>query len=549
MLGAIEVHPQLSHLGFERNWNQEIGGKPAILSTIEAISACPSIERLVLILPAEAEDISSPLNHLISTAALPTTTEVVTLRLAGNPSYPIEALRRQRRLSPSAWRGGWAIPYAISERGDPYRFLQVCQLEGVENLIVFPDAAPFLNAELIEEMIAKIDDQSDVRVRLSTLPPGLMGDIASKDFLEDIVRNGLALDAPFRFIPSVAERDLDTKGVFHWLEEGRAPVRHRLTGDSPRGLALLHELTKELSPPQMEEGSLSAWVQSNSWGQTMAGAFPAEIRIQLTDRVSTEDAFSLPVESGEGRTELPLDVLEGLFTEVQKWQETRVILSGGEPWLHSEFDGLLELLDRFELPSVVIETDGQGLNEESFRALGKRVEGVIVQIDATLEETYKKLRGGSLEDLESRLLQLFELAKGSDEILPFIGVEMRLCPENQEEAETFIDRWFEYTPWVLLSPHRNRAQQLPHESLHPYRLPKRGPCIRLEEQAVVHPNGQLTACDNDFKVLSPVGSLKENSLAEIWAGQELNQLRLAHREGDFTTHPLCQNCEDWCRRG
>lgn len=546
MLAAIEVHPTSSQLGFARPRDRGVRGRPWLAWTLEAVAACPSIEHVVVVLPAEELDGHDDVKSLVASLGRPGGTRLSVRVAPGMPGYPLGELRRLRRLSPAAWRGGWAIPFALVERGDPGRLLEVCRAEKVDRLVVFPDAAPLLDAGLVEEMIAKHGETEEARVRLSTLPPGATGDIVTRGFLEDVVQNRLTLDAPFRFLPSVPERDLDTRGVYHWFAEGQVPLRHRLTADSARGQAILEHVL-ELSgdePP----GSLAARTRQEGWSSAISGPFPAEIRLRLTDRVARRDAFSLPRETPEAPGGLDPSVIERVLHEAARWEESRVILAGGDPMLHEDFESLLELLDRHRPGSVVLEAGGTIPGVPELEALQGRVDGIIIPLDAAESDTFERLRGRKdLEAVEEHVRELIRRSADLEGL--FVGVELRLCPENQDEVEAFIDRWFEVTPWVVLSPFRNRAGQLPHDTLHPYRLPTRSGCIRIEEQAVVHPDGRVAVCDNDFELRVPAGSLESAGLGEIWTSDPLDRLRREHARGEWGGHPLCEACEDWCRRG
>ncbi|MEK7290948.1 MAG: SPASM domain-containing protein, partial [Planctomycetota bacterium] len=41
------------------------------------------------------------------------------------------------------------------------------------------------------------------------------------------------------------------------------------------------------------------------------------------------------------------------------------------------------------------------------------------------------------------------------------------------------------------------------------------------------------------------GDINEDSLANIWRGESLQNLRIAHVEGQYGSIPLCSKCQFW----
>jgi radical SAM protein with 4Fe4S-binding SPASM domain len=60
-------------------------------------------------------------------------------------------------------------------------------------------------------------------------------------------------------------------------------------------------------------------------------------------------------------------------------------------------------------------------------------------------------------------------------------------------------------------------------------------------------DGRVTMCDQDFRGRHTVGRIAEQTLEEIWRGDELERLRAAHDEGSFESIPLCSSCDEWHR--
>ena len=78
---------------------------------------------------------------------------------------------------------------------------------------------------------------------------------------------------------------------------------------------------------------------------------------------------------------------------------------------------------------------------------------------------------------------------------------------------------------------------------------KRPPCAGLWTTPMVQVNGDVTTCCLDEHLVNKSGNLTQQSLAEIWNSEQMNQWRLAQIEGRFEdSGPLCTSC-NWRSAG
>jgi len=91
----------------------------------------------------------------------------------------------------------------------------------------------------------------------------------------------------------------------------------------------------------------------------------------------------------KGSAELDLRDLEKILTEFEEMQGLRVLLTGGEPLLHSRFSRINEMLPDFS-PRKVLFTNGLLLREEILRNL--HVDEIQISVDG-LEEAHDSVRG------------------------------------------------------------------------------------------------------------------------------------------------------------
>lgn len=527
-------------------------GTPVLLRTVEAIAHCPSVSRIAVLMPPGHGGFQRSVDQLLKRARVPRRKKIYPLPSAGRDPVLAAELGRIRRLAPDAWRAGWAIPFAMAEWVEPVRLQGVMRSTGQEEALLFPSMAPFVCTELVEELVAGRAEASGTGTRLATLPPGVCGDLVAASYVDGVVAGGLPLDSGLRFIPGEPRRDLDTNGVYHWFPERWTALRHRMTIESKRGLAIagrIDEWRRSHGGDEIGGAWLSDFLESPDSGAVFSGPVPRELRVRITDQCRQDAEFDVPSANPDSPRYMDTDTFDRLVEELGRWQETRLVVTGGEALLHPEALAFLQRARQAGVGSVVLETDGLGFDQNTRSQLVDRVDGVVVTIDAVEPATYERIHGADrLAEVEAAVRACIEEFAGKTRA-PFVAVEMRESAVNADEVEPFLHRWFPHTPWVIVGPYRNRVGQLPGDPLHTYRMPRRRPCVRLEDQMLVEPDGRVAVCDNDIHLRVEAGDVRRDRIEDLWSGGAFAGLRSAHAEESWDAHPLCGACTDWCRRG
>ena len=100
--------------------------------------------------------------------------------------------------------------------------------------------------------------------------------------------------------------------------------------------------------------------------------------------------------------ELSVPRVRGILTEFERMQGLRVMITGGEPALHSKFDEINAMLPDFMLRKVLF-TNGVSFNKERLRTL--KVDELQVSIDG-LEKAHDSVRGAGAFDRSVRTVRL-----------------------------------------------------------------------------------------------------------------------------------------------
>jgi radical SAM protein with 4Fe4S-binding SPASM domain len=110
------------------------------------------------------------------------------------------------------------------------------------------------------------------------------------------------------------------------------------------------------------------------------------LELQITERCNLRCAHCY-IDSGSH--ELPAEIVEKVLQEFESLQGLRVLITGGEPLLHSRFGEINKMLTRFSLRKVLF-TNGTLLNGKILGGLN--VDEVQISIDG-LEAAHDSLRG------------------------------------------------------------------------------------------------------------------------------------------------------------
>jgi MoaA/NifB/PqqE/SkfB family radical SAM enzyme len=71
---------------------------------------------------------------------------------------------------------------------------------------------------------------------------------------------------------------------------------------------------------------------------------------------------------------------------------------------------------------------------------------------------------------------------------------------------------------------------------------KRRPCFQLWNMCIISRSGVMTPCCKDNFFQLSLGNIKDMTIEEMWLGDKLKQLRLAHIKGEFDQCGICSNC-------
>jgi len=293
-----------------------------------------------------------------------------------------------------------------------------------------------------------------------------------------------------------------------------------------------------------------------------ASSFPSYIQLQTINACQAActmcpyDTYSKVFQRGR----MDDDLFEKVVGEIAQHPETHsfIPMLQNEPLLDKK---LFNRLRRFrELAGNKIElemvTNGALLTDEVVSNIRDvRLDILDISLDALTKETYETIRIGLDFD---QVMAGVERVIAAD--LPHTKILVRLVRQrnNVHEIKAFAKRWRSRGVGVFIYSAHDRAGsvdkfderiRIPVASqpmLH--KLERRasraffGHCpIPFSVASILH-NGDVLMCVHDWARKEIVGNLRDNTLAEVWNGERMQEIRSLVSKRDYDKIGACRDC-------
>lgn len=229
----------------------------------------------------------------------------------------------------------------------------------------------------------------------------------------------------------------------------------------------------------------------------------------------------------------------------------------GEPLLHPHLGELIDIVKSTGVKTG-LSTNGSLLHPKVGKMAARNLQAVCkldaltVSVDGVDESTYElyrpvakaagKTQGPSLSFTAGELFEVIDLVL-SQPVHPVIDLQIIELPGWELQLVKLIElakkkHWEEAnirtTPDCFIITRGDAPVSALASREHE-------PCLNPFTSVTVLSSGKVSSCCFDFHGLNMYGDLNDNSLAEIWAGKAVKDLRRAHMIGEGLPF-LCQSC-------
>jgi radical SAM protein with 4Fe4S-binding SPASM domain len=237
---------------------------------------------------------------------------------------------------------------------------------------------------------------------------------------------------------------------------------------------------------------------------------------------------------------MDIDFFKKIIDEAAEGGTKAITLaSRGEPTLHPKLGEMLEYCSGkfFELK---INTNGIILNDKLIHQILKSgVTDVVFSIDSYTKKDYESIRiQGVFETVLNNVKRFKEI---KEKFYPNSKCATRVSGvrvDKKQDPNAFKEFWKEYVDHVVVVEMENRWDTYNN----PKEIAGTGACNYLWERMYVWYDGLCNPCDVDYKSELQVGSIKENSIKDIWTGEKYQKLRKLHLDGNRNSCYPCDRC-------
>jgi MoaA/NifB/PqqE/SkfB family radical SAM enzyme len=209
----------------------------------------------------------------------------------------------------------------------------------------------------------------------------------------------------------------------------------------------------------------------------------------------------------------------------------------GEPTLHPHYIDILEEIHA-EFPDIRIVqyTNGSTLHDIRIRnAVLQHVAALVISVDGATDAVMRTTRPGLDPVLVAEGIEALHYGKEGNG--PTVTIRMTRLPVNARTECAYRQRWKPF------------CDRLSFQNLQGYHgrdpEPKRRgcePCDRIFTCAVVHVNGNVVLCCDDYDGEVVLGNIQDATLAELWGGEGLTKIRELHLGGYSHVIDMCGQC-------
>lgn len=279
--------------------------------------------------------------------------------------------------------------------------------------------------------------------------------------------------------------------------------------------------------------------------------FPRRILFEMTSRCNVLCKMCPQHGLTRPRTDMDTETYKRVLDEIDEHGvEGLWIYHLGEPLLHPNFKELLEYVSlKDNIQCKWMSTNGMLFDKERIGwVLKSKLDFVNLSVHAVSAEVYNTVVPTGDFKVVSDNLETFYAVKGTENLpkRPFLHCQMIEQDTTAHEVDAFIERHYQRADivsvnmleYVGLENNSFGIQQRDRKPLTNCTRVERGDCF-------IFSNGDVTLCDAAFNAEIKLGNIHEQSLYEIWNGEERQRLLKLNAEGKMAENSFCCTCTDY----
>ncbi|MAF13887.1 MAG: hypothetical protein CMI53_03270 [Parcubacteria group bacterium] len=275
--------------------------------------------------------------------------------------------------------------------------------------------------------------------------------------------------------------------------------------------------------------------------------FPVHIFMELTSACNYLCLMCPRTKPGTLVGHMEIDVIKKIVDEASKYGGKSFSLHGfGEPFMAKNFDFAVKYIkEKHPQNNILLTSNGSRITDDKAKKIVEAgVDNIYISFTSPDRETaIKKVGVDQLEISEKNINNLIRIKKELNSKTPKIYVRLIVDAETKPQTEEFVNRWKDKDVTVELREVHNYGGEI--EQRIEKKLPTRHPCYHLWFAPMIHWNGDFSICCDDWPRKAVLGSIKNQSINEIWNSRKIKEFRKLHLSGQYDKMSLCKNCNVW----
>ncbi len=196
---------------------------------------------------------------------------------------------------------------------------------------------------------------------------------------------------------------------------------------------------------------------------------------------------------------------------------------------------------------INIETDGLLLDKSmSEQLIAAGVSVVTVWLDGWDSPTYKlaKATDSEIEPVKANVDYFIEKSHGTDSI---VVPAMTKTMATLVDMEPFYDQWRRAGAISIVTGYDYYCGFSDDKSVMNMCPPARSRCNSLFRSMMIHSDGNVVLCSQDYAGMCILGNVFADSIIDIWHSETIKKIRADHLAGEFAICQLCDCCRHWFR--
>lgn len=276
--------------------------------------------------------------------------------------------------------------------------------------------------------------------------------------------------------------------------------------------------------------------------------FPAHIFIETTRACNLKCACCPRTSEDIPSGSMKLEVFCKIIDEATAYGARNFCLHMfGEPLLHPRIIDMVRYIkEANKKHSILLTTNGFFLNSEiALGLLEQGVDKIVISFISLREERLRQLTGNAQIEIVINNIKDAIAIKGNISSKTKIFMRLLLSDDTLDEKNDFIALAKKIGALAEVRNTHNYSGVIKNNYAARVLGSTRHPCYHLWYSPAITWDGKVVICCSDWNYSEVLGDIATHTLAEIWQGQRIKELRALHCAGAYQDIPLCRECNVW----